>query len=539
MRTLKHRLFISLVFVPLTCLWILARLPSPAEMIVDADGGHQLAGATQILYGEIPFVDFHVTYGPLAFYASAFAQLIFNHRTIGEYVLIIVGYASAYTFLSLLIHRITNRIWIAILFGALALAAIPRLYKYYLVLGPVLTLWTCWTYIDKPSRKNMALIALAITISGLFRADFGIYCLIAGALTVFIHPYFKSGKFIQTLLLFIEIFLLTSPWLVLLFIKGGLLNYFRDMTVGGTNIAVGMSLPIPYYQFNQSIVSSNNLIVSALLLFFCYPFLFLLSLAYCKKDLNKLEYKKLLVTLVLYTFSLLQATHRKDYPHLLQAIPLAFLLAGWTFHKIWDRVWVYTSRSVYYLIALSTILIFVSIPIFLIDQSAWTPINMRAIPSKIKLFSLSNDKLLDNLRSNPNLWQAEVMQYIHRCTTESQHLVALPNLPTFFFYTDRMFGGGQMLIVSGYFATNMDQERMIAKMSSQDIPLIIYQPNIAYDGLKEREFEVVAPKVHTYIENNYKSIIQNDSYNLMLRNDLDIEQQATTSNSFSCPKPKR
>lgn len=536
MQTRKFETSLSLSFILLSAFWIVIRLPSLSGIFVDADGGHQLAGATQILHGEIPFVDFDVTYGPLTFYASAFAQLIFNQRVIGEFILNLIGYTIAYTLLSIMIYRITGNLWITLLFGVFALAAIPRLYKYYLVLGPVLTLWTAWNYIEKPNWKNMLLMALTITLTGLFRSDFGAYCAIAGALTVFVHPSFKEGGFKRTFILLGETFLFALPWLLFLFIKGGLANYFRDMFIGGINAAAGMSLPFPFFRFDQSILSSGNLIVMALLFFLCFPFLFLLFLAFRWNSLSDLENKKLLVTTVLYSFSLLQVSHRIDYPHLLQTIPLAFLLGGWVFNKLWNEFWVNKRGNIFYLISLVTMLIFVSLPVSLINQSAWPQIDIQSVPDKIRKYSLPNDQLLSQ---NPKQGQAEVemMQYISRCTTGSQQLVVIPNLPTFYFYTNRAFGGGQMLIAPGYFSAETDQERMIATMSRQDIPLIVYQPNVAYDGLAEREFKAVAPKVFAYIEENYTSVIKDGLSILMLRNDLKIEQRAEKLSGFSCPQP--
>ncbi len=500
------------------------------------DGGHQLAGALQILHNEHPFVDFDATYGPLTFYASALAQIIFGQRFIGEVVLCTLGYVIAYVMLALLIYQITQKTQLAFFFGTLALLAIPRFYKYYVVLGPILTLWLAWYYINKPKLGNIFWLAMAVALVGLFRADFGVYCTISVTVVVVLQPSYKTGRLKRVLILWGEIFLVALPYLLFLAFKGGLEHYFSDMLAGGPGYARGMSLPFPMFQIDQPLISGENLIFIATVFFVCFPIVSLLFCVMRWQYLEDTQRKILLVTAVLYSFSLFQV-YRNDYFHVLQAAPLAFPLAAWMVNRLWMNISSSSFKSgpVIYLFFLVFLCLTVSIPAFLVGQNGWPAINLRGIPEKIRQYSLPKDQMLVSASRNSNLWYVEAMQYIRRCTTDQQYLMGLPNLPTFYYFTDRSFGGGQIIFIPGYFASEVDQERIIMKMKDQDIPLIVYLPNFVFDNLPERELEVVAPRVVAYLQANYYVVKKEGRANLLLRHDLRIERQTDRLDDFSCP----
>jgi hypothetical protein len=541
-KTLKKTEYVVFgLFFVFTAFWILVRLPTPTQVLADADGGHQLAGAIQILHGEHPFVDYEATYGPFTFYASALAQFLSGDRVIGEIVLVLVGYAVAYAFLARLVYRLTGKFWLTLLFGLLALTAIPRLYKYYLVLGPVLTIWLAWNYLEKPTWKNMLWLALSITVAGLFRSDFGVYCVLAGLVTVFLALPFKQGGLKRVALFLGAVFLFALPWLLFLAIRGGLDNYFRDMLVGGTNIAVGMSLPFPVYHAGSSLFSVENLGFFAVVFFFSLPLLIFAVLFFRWRNLEAGQRNKVLVTAVLSLFSLLQASHRADYAHLLQTIPLAFVLSAWLVQLLWNSLSAFHRAGqlqwLAFLALLALLFAFLLTPTGLISKNGWPPVDFSGVFTKLAQFSGPKQELLNTVDKKSNSWYADAMVYIRRCTTPQQRLMALPALTTFYYFTDRSFGGGQIGVLSGYFVTDPDQARVVRIMAAQDIPLLVYMPNYEFDGIPQRKLEVVAPQVAGYIQTHYTQIQTIGPASLLLRNDLKIDQPAAKLADMACPHP--
>ena len=78
-------------------------------MLADIDCAHQLGGASQILRGEHPFVDWHTDYGALRYYPSAAAQVLFGRRTLAELLLDTTAYTVAYTLLFHLLRAASGR----------------------------------------------------------------------------------------------------------------------------------------------------------------------------------------------------------------------------------------------------------------------------------------------------------------------------------------------------------------------------------------------------------------------------------------------
>lgn len=157
LKQLKYFILLT-AFVAILCLiWISFKLPDPSIFMVDPNGKQHLAGANQILEGEHPFIYFRSTYGPLVFYASAVGQILSGKRIIGEIILWLIGYAIAYVLLFRLLWLASGKRSVAIIFTILALIVIPKIHKYYIVLGPVISLYAAWLYVEKPSRKSSTL----------------------------------------------------------------------------------------------------------------------------------------------------------------------------------------------------------------------------------------------------------------------------------------------------------------------------------------------------------------------------------------------
>jgi hypothetical protein len=257
----KNHTIILLAAGIVILLFLLAEVPTPEYILSDPDGGHQLAGAMQILCGGHPFIDFRSTYGPLTFYASALGQILSGKRIIGEIVLIVAGYLTAYLLLFELFYGASRKLSIASICLCFALILIPRFYKYYIVLGPIVSLYSAWKYIDSRSTKSFLFMSFAIVITGLYRFDFGIYTALCGLTTIILV---NLNQNIDNILKPIGIYLLVilglaSPWLLWALYKGGLANYFGDTLVGMLTQSGGLSLPFPRYKVSESVISNGNI----------------------------------------------------------------------------------------------------------------------------------------------------------------------------------------------------------------------------------------------------------------------------------------
>ena len=97
--------------------------------------------------------------------------------------------------------------------------------------------------------RNIFWLAMVVTLAGLFRSDFGVYCTIAATVAVVVQPFYKAGGLKRALILWGEIFLIALPYLLFLMLKGGLGHYF---SVYGNGIF--LLFPIRFIAFSGGAV---------------------------------------------------------------------------------------------------------------------------------------------------------------------------------------------------------------------------------------------------------------------------------------------
>lgn len=503
----KNKLISFFVFIMVVC-WISLLIPDPIYFLYDPDGGHQLAGAKQILFGEHPFIDFRSTYGPLVFYTSYLGQVFSGNRIIGEIVLDIIGYTIAYVLLFRLAWLASGKLSIAFICTLLALLLIPRIYKYYLVLGPVLTLSATWRYVEKVEIRSIWYMGIAITFTGLFRFDFGVYTFACGLVAILLCRDVNKRKRNKEILIFlVSIIVSALPWLLWAFIKGGLSNYFFDTFSGLVNQSTGLSLPFPSFQFNN-VVSVENGVFLLFFLFYFVPLSALILVWIKRKTLEKKEIRKVIPTIILAQGTLVQSTHRSDIGHLLQSVPISIILIGYILGIL---VLQFNTETILEKICTS-VGIGVIISLFAISVCLAKPLNLsprihQNFIENIKIFSGSRQDFLNEIqRADPFDWQLKVIRYIQHTTSKTQRILAIPFLPNIYYWADRPFGSGQMLLAPGYFSTEKDQINMITRMSREEVNLVVEIPDMKFDNRADREIKSYVPVFYKYLNNYYSEI---------------------------------
>lgn len=190
------------------------------------------AGRQILAYGELPFRDFWEPGYFLQCFTSALLQLIFGYNLLGEalFSIFFIALGTALTFL--LAARASRSVVIGLLGAAFVLMTYPRLYHYHKVFFYVFALLLIWRYIDRPSRRNLVLVALCTALAFLFRHDHGIY-IGAAALAALIATHWKAGP--RLLARAGALYLTTAlapvvPFLVFVQVNGGIITYFREGT---------------------------------------------------------------------------------------------------------------------------------------------------------------------------------------------------------------------------------------------------------------------------------------------------------------------
>jgi hypothetical protein len=492
----------------LAAAWMAMRWPLPVWMLGDNDWLHQLGGANQILRGEHPFIDWHTDYGPFRYYPSAFAQWLFGQRTLAELLLVTAAYTVGYTLLFQLLWQASGRRIVAAALLVLALILAPRLFKYYVLLGPVVCLWAAWRYIDRPSPAALASLAAAVVMTGLFRADFGAFGAIAACAAIATAPQPLRAR-ARTLALLLGLgLLIVSPWVLWLAAHGAVASYLIDTFLVAPGHAAAMSLPFPHFDPGASLIAPAN---AVFLLYVCYYTLPAVAVAaafwpgVCPE---RGERRKIITAAVLAQAVLVHAAHRSDYSHLLQAIPIGFVLLAWLAgralrYRAPVQIAPLVSRAAAAVFTLALV------------ASLWAGVRVGGWPSpyaglglaSIGVHALPRDEMLAYLAAtHPNDPRLQAVHYLQRCTAAADRIVALPPWTGLYYFADRMFAGAQPNWSPGFFSAEADQRRWIDTVQRQDVPLIFGDFSRNLDGRAERTFETYSALVSEYVATEYVPI---------------------------------
>jgi hypothetical protein len=478
---------------------LIARVPDPAALARDPDWGHQLAGAQQILGGEQPFIDFNATYGPLCFYCSALAQAVGGHRVVAEILLCLAGYGVGYGILYAITLQLGRSRVVALITVAAALGAGPRLYKYYLLLCPVLTAGCALAHLHQPgSRRLFAMLAGAATLTGLFRADFGAYATLAATVTVAIAAPEGIRKGLLRAALFLGLVAaLATPWLLWVVLKGGLTNYFLCSTVESVRHSQGLTLPLPD-------ATGASMPTAALFWFAPILPLYCIASALIGFRQNPLCVKSIVVVSLFALLGTSQAFHRSDLGHLVQAVPLHFPLLGWLAVSLYSLV----CQRQFFLGATSFVVILTSVfsaggaglkiarPDFNAIQTGLRNINwLNARPEQV---------VAEALKRSPDDRYLAMLYTIRATSSPEDRLFTVSYSLGAYYFSGRLFGGNQMGLAPGYFTSAPREAALVRSLAAHPPRWVIDDPTFAFDGRPERSPRQFSPRVIAFVDGNYE-----------------------------------
>ncbi|MGO8673025.1 MAG: hypothetical protein ACLQVD_16910 [Capsulimonadaceae bacterium] len=491
------------------------------SFVSDSDWGHQLAGANQIIHGEHPFIDWRSTYGPYVFYFSALALSLAGHRAIGEILLSAVGYSVGYLLFWLAVKKLTGSRGVAAVFLALALLLLPRQYKYYILLCPMVALHLAWRQVTRPGRLSALVAGVGISSVFLVRPDFGVYFALAVIASILVVDRRLSVVGPKLLSIMPGVAVGATPWIVWCCVRGGLGNYVLDTVFGVPQHGHGMNLPFPIYDMGRPLAGPENLFAILFWSYSAIPTLAaLVDVASIKRRLlspsgvgtsAQANYATLsgprqgfcpiaLTAVVLAQLTMVQAYERSDFGHLLQGIPVSLILLAW----LWRTAFEMKPRSVYSSLLAISVGTMVALSVLASVTLGDLPrIDPRGVSADLAVFAGPRDRLASVALGRDNSDEvAKAIVYVQRHTRAGDRILALPLLTSMYYVADRPFGGGQMGLVPGFFIGQSDQLKMIGRLSKQPVHLVLDEPDREFDGMPARRGRVFAATVYRYIDDN-------------------------------------
>jgi hypothetical protein len=494
---------VAIVFV-VALLSILFRTPWPRLVIADSDAGHQLAGALQIAHGEHPFADFRSTYGPLTFYVSFVGQWLSGWRIGADLLICTFAYAITYALIFVGAKWMSgNRRAIPYAVTLLAIIQLPRFYKYYILFGPACVLICLLWYLAKPNLGRMLLAAASIVVTGLYRPDMGAYAAVSGALAVALARQTWSKRVTGLCQLGGFVLLVCSPWLVFLISRHHLIDYLRDSTFGAANQAQGLSLPFPRPTTQLPWNSPTNLEAYTFLIWWSLPLVGAAILLTRGRQLDAMTRNRGVVTVAFAGLCLLQSAHRSELHHLMQSLAVSYVLAATVVSQLIDIFPSIAWRRLVSLIALALGGTSVAAGATIGSISGGS---IKSVASYPRFYFCDRAEFVHRLdEKDPANEYVQLVRYIDAHTAPGDRILAVPFMPTLYYFADRQFAGGQMLVAPGYFSSDADQRRLVQTLREQGNPMIIeWTKGGAFDGMPTRELRLFAAIFYAYVREAYE-----------------------------------
>jgi hypothetical protein len=220
--------------------------------------------------------------------------------------------------------------------------------------------------------------------------------------------------------------------------------------------------------------------------------------------------------------SLIQSWHRSEFNHLLQSVPISFVLCTWLVH--WGIVHLRDQLVSIRVFAVLVLLMLGFTGAIILYMNIPTLKSPSAVIESLRVYAQQREDLLQYIKvTDPNHPYVDAMLFIREHTTEEDRILSLPLLTSFYYLVERQFGGGQMLIVPGYFNSTEEQQQMIDRMETENVTIVLYQLDFMLDNREERQMSVFAPLLNDYIEGNYQEIRKYGQISIRLRQDKQLK----------------
>jgi len=183
----------------------------------------------QILFGDLPVRDFVDHGAPLFYYVGAAVQLVFGRGTLSELAFCVTVLALCAALVFWLCTEASGWIAAGLAGAAFHILLEPRFYNYPKILVYVLAIPLLWRFIEKPSSRAAAWIAVVTVIGFLFRHDHGVFVAVAMAVSLALSYRTSGIRGLKYALAYAGVVcLLLAPYFVFIELNGGVISYFQQ-----------------------------------------------------------------------------------------------------------------------------------------------------------------------------------------------------------------------------------------------------------------------------------------------------------------------
>ena len=476
----------------------------------DNDHFIYLTRTDMLLAGEQPLRDFvdaelRGAWPALTYLASAWAQQVGGRTLLPEAYLSVGALAVANAVVFLLALDFSKRWTMALLAAATTVAMVPKLYNYPKVLMLALGVWTLYAALASPTVLRLGVAALATVVAALFRHDMALYLGAATVTALVMRDLMRWRASLRTVGIYVGltgVLLLPSTAWVQMY--EGIPSYIRNSLASVAVERCRTELRLPSLDLTAPFTGESLLLVTYWA-FWAVPVVAACALigrmavpaGSATERTDRALVAGLLVMGVLVNMSFLRANLASRFGDAI--VPLVLLAActvGGT--SVWKSA---VARRV--AITLSFVLVAQMLTAAYsfgdaaleLDTSglsdSWGKTARRYATAKADLQALP-----------PDTWPASTSAamkaagYIARCTTPEDRLLVTGAIHEIPVLARRRFAAGQAMFKLSLYTSERDQERALAKLERQSVPIVLADARESGDGFLD-DYPLLAHHLET------------------------------------------
>jgi hypothetical protein len=473
-----------------------------------------LAGAQQMVLGEMPVRDFVDPGWPLMYGVSALARLMLGRELWVELLVVASALAIGAAFTLATAARLCGSIAVALMVTLLEIGLNPRSFGY-----PKILLYAIagWAFVAATSRitprRTISLAALTV-VAFLFRHDHGLY-IGAGSLAAVVLASARDDIHVvvrRTTMLAAGVVLLLLAWAIFVQYHVGLIEYFKPALEFSRAEAEGTVLrSLPWLDRSGSPGATQvNGEVWLFYLFHAMPVVSL-WLAWLRARGGRERWAgesagvaAIAVTAIVMNLGFIRTPLSARLPD--AGVPAA-LLGTWLIGAAFDaratvirRVALVAAAAVFAL-TVKAVSVISDVPGEL--NRAGILNRSGAMTERIADLSTRLRKTMPAGSHVPSRNSEALLPfyaYVERCSSPRDRLVMTGLQPDVFVLANRGFAGGQMAYRPSFYASENDQKKAIARMQGQSVPFVI----VALE--EESGFRGALPLVAAYVDSHYEPL---------------------------------
>ena len=430
-----------------------------------------LAGAQQMLLGELPTRDFVDPGQPLMYSVSAGAQILLGRTLFAEAAMTALAFGAAAACFALIGWRLSHSLIVGVIASVISVAAFPLPYGYPKVLLYSAVPLAVSIWVRSPSHLRLVAPAVLVAIAFLFRHDHGVYLGLATAGAILLTPPIdRRTRQIRLLVFGGLVVVALVPYLVFIESAQGLWSY----ALASMRFA---SREADRTQLHLSMVESG----AQAWLFYGVRVLPLVAFAFVwraqrRGDIDAPVAAMLVISAVLVNWNFLRdplATRLRD------VIVPAVLVGAWlTGLALRTRPVLLRVPAVVLVVLMWS---FAAVTVSAVGRAGeqlqrpdlWLGVSEVPRLLRDKTMQLTASYDCRQLPDGRLLPLVPFFDYLDRCTTVRHRLMVTGNAPEIYVYARRPFAAGHSSFIEGYSQSDAEQQQVVALARQQVIAFTI------------------------------------------------------------------